>query len=68
MMLKRQISLATYLLPEEEAMLSAQIKKSGSSDWIRIHPCIPSDTNGSSPKEHETLVVSRSSAHRIPLS
>jgi len=64
-MLKRQLSLATYLLPEEEEMLSTQIKESGSADWITIHPCIPADTNGSSPRDHETLVVSRSSAHKL---
>ena len=63
--LKKRWSLATYLLPEEQAELSAQIQASGSGDWITIHPCIPADTNGSSPRENETLVVSRKSADRI---
>jgi lipopolysaccharide/colanic/teichoic acid biosynthesis glycosyltransferase len=63
--LKKQWSLATYLLPEEQAALCAQIKESGSSDWITIHPCIVSDTNGSSPRSDETLVISRKSAHTL---
>ncbi|OGR89036.1 MAG: hypothetical protein A2992_04380 [Elusimicrobia bacterium RIFCSPLOWO2_01_FULL_59_12] len=65
MNLKRPLSLATYLLPEEQETLSAQIKESGSADWITIHPCILSDTNGSSPRGHETLVISRRSAHKL---
>jgi lipopolysaccharide/colanic/teichoic acid biosynthesis glycosyltransferase len=63
--LKKHLSLATFLLPEEEKALSAEIKESGSSDWLSIHPCILSDTNGSSPRSHETLVISRQSAHKL---
>lgn len=65
MNLKKRLSLATYLLPEEEEALSAQIKESGSSSWITIHPCVLSDTNGASPRDHETLVISRKSAHEL---
>lgn len=61
----KQLHLATYLLAEEQARLSTHISESGSSDWITIHPCILADTNGSSPKGHETLVISRKSAHKL---
>lgn len=63
--LKRQWSLATYLLPKEQEALKAGIKESGSEDWISIHPCIPFDTNGSSPRGHETLVISRESVREL---
>src|SRR5206468_1248961 len=52
-------------LPKELEALKAQIKESGCSDWITIHPCIPLDTNGSSPREHETLVISRRAAYEL---
>jgi lipopolysaccharide/colanic/teichoic acid biosynthesis glycosyltransferase len=63
--LKQKWVLATYLLPKELEALNAQIKESGCSDWITVHPCIPFDTNGSSPREDETLVISRRAAHEL---
>lgn len=52
-------SLATYLLPEEEGALREQIAESGLSEWIKVHPCKFFDHNGGSPREDETLVISR---------
>jgi len=62
---KEKWTLATYLLPSEEEALNAQIKESKCADWIFVHPCIPFDTNGSSPKDDETLVISRRAAHEL---
>jgi lipopolysaccharide/colanic/teichoic acid biosynthesis glycosyltransferase len=62
---KQKWTLATYLLPSELEALRAQIKESKCSDWIFVHPCIPFDTNGSSPKDGETLVISRRAAHEL---
>ena len=63
--LRQKWALATYLLPGELAALNAQIKESGCSDWISVHPCIPFDTNGASPRAHETLVISRSAVREL---
>ena len=59
---KKKWNLATYLLPDEQAAFNAKILESGSSDCVSVHPCIPADTNGSSPRSDETLVTSRKSS------
>jgi len=63
--LKQKWTLATYLLPNELKALNDQIAESGCSNWIVVHPCIPFDTNGSSPHDDETLVISRRAAHEL---
>jgi lipopolysaccharide/colanic/teichoic acid biosynthesis glycosyltransferase len=62
---KQKWTLATYLHPAELEALQSQINESGYADLIHIHPCIPFDTNGSSPRLGETLVISRQSVRDL---
>ncbi len=61
----RCLSLATFLLPEEEKTLREEILESGLSEWIKIHPCKFFDQNGGSPRKDETVVISRAATRDL---
>jgi lipopolysaccharide/colanic/teichoic acid biosynthesis glycosyltransferase len=63
-LLRKRWDLDTYLPPEEQSALAAQIASSGASDWIRVHPHGTSP-EGAAPRDGSTLVISRRTAHDL---